>query len=326
MILTKKNLLAISLFIMMTILVACGGQDESSPENETNTSESSEKTTQESTELTLTDAMGHEVTVPANPEKVLASYLEDYLVALDVTPVAQWSVQNGIQDYLQEELKEVPTIDSTLPLEAVTSFTPDLILMDSASQVEGTAYDQYSKIAPTYVVGESNNNDWREELLTVGEVLNKKDKAQEVLDEYEQKAEAAKANIQEAVGSESAAAIWLVNNSFFVVGDAVSSGAVLYGDLGLTTPNVVKEISGTATGNWSPISLEKLAELDADHLFLINSDKANGSEMLKDPLWQNIPAVKNNQVYEFESNTSWLYSGPIANSQIIDDVVESLVK
>ena len=39
-----------------------------------------------STERILTDAMGHEVTIPANPERIIASYLEDNLVALGITP------------------------------------------------------------------------------------------------------------------------------------------------------------------------------------------------------------------------------------------------
>ena len=99
----------------------------------------------------------------------------------------------------------------------------------------------------------------------------------------------------------------------------------MYGDLGLTVPDVVKEISASATGNWSSISLEKLAELDADHLFFINSD-GEGAEVLQDPLWANIPAVKNGNIYEYGKDTSWLYTGTIANSQIIDNVLESLVK
>lgn len=272
--------------------------------------------------------MGHEVTIPANPEGVIASYLEDNLVALGITPVAQWTVNDGasIQDYLQDELKDIPTIPYDLPYEVVTSFAPDLLIMGSADIVEGGKYEQYSKIAPTYVLETDNNSDWRDKLLKVGEVFGKTEEAEQVLAEYDEKAKASKELLQDSIGNESAAAIWLVNNNFFIVGDNVSSGAVLYEDLGLATPNVVKEISDTATSNWSAISLEKLAELDADHIFLINSDKGNGAEMLKDPVWQEIPAVKNGNIYEFEAETAWLYSGPIANSQIIDDVVESLTK
>lgn len=316
-----KTIFFICLLLVFTVLAACGNNNSKENNNKEN------GTSQEATERTLTDALGNEVKVPAEPKRIIGSYLEDDLVALGVTPVAQWSIQEGkgVQDYLQESLKDVPTIDSTLPYEAVSSFAPDLVLMSSGAEVEGAKYDQYAKLAPTYVVSKENNNDWRKRLQTIGEVIGKKDEAEKVLADYNQKAKDAKGKIQESIKDESAAAIWLVSNQLFIVGENVSSGAVLYGDLGLKVPEVVKEISATATGNWSAISLEKLAQLDADHLFLINSD-GEGAEVLKDSLWSNIPAVKKGNIYEYGPDTSWLYSGPIANTQIIDDVLESLVK
>lgn len=305
-------------------LAACG--DEETTKDQTATDQTTD--TQESDTRTLTDAMGNEVVVPANPESVLASYLEDNLVALGITPVAQWSVNDGasIQGYLQGNLKDVPMIPHDLPFEAVQEYAPDLIIMDSASMVEGGKYEQYSKIAPTYVIGTEVNNDWRDELKRVGEVFGKEDEAQKALDDYDAKAVEAKAKIEAEVGNPSVAAVWLVGGKFFVVGENLSSGAVMYGDLGLKVPAVVKEISASATGNWSEISLEKLVELDAEHLFLINSDTASGSAALSDALWNSVPAVKAGNVYEFAENESWLYTGTIANEQIIDNILKSIVK
>lgn len=309
-------------------LAACG--DEETKEDQTSTDQTEEQATdtQESETRTLTDAMGNEVVIPANPERILATYLEDNLVALGITPVAQWSVNDGasIQGYLQDDLKDVPMIPHDLPFEAVQEYAPDLIIMDSASMVEGGKYEQYSKIAPTYVIGTEVNNDWRDELKRVGEVFGKEDEAQKALDNYDAKAAEAKATIEAEVGNPSVAAVWLVGGKFFVVGETLSSGAVMYGDLGLTVPAVVKEISASATGNWSEISLEKLVELDAEHLFLINSDTASGSTALSDALWNSVPAVKAGNLYEFAENESWLYTGTIANEQIIDNVLKSLVK
>ena len=258
-----------SFLALLLFLVGCGGENKEVTENKDKKSEPAIEET--STERILTDAMGHEVSIPANPERVIASYLEDNLVALGIIPVAQWSVKDGasIQKYLQDYLKDIPMIPHDLPFEVVASFTPDLIIMEAAQAVEGSKYEQYAKIAPTFVVEEENNSDWRDKLLKVGEVFDKTDEAKEVLAEYEKKATESKKIIQDSIGTESAAAIWLVNNNFFIVSDNVSSGAVLYGDLGLATPSIVKEISSTATGNWSAISLERLAELDADHIFLI---------------------------------------------------------
>ena len=265
----KMNVMMAGFLALLLFLVGCSDKNKEVTENKDKKSEPAIEET--STARILTDAMGHEVSIPANPERVIASYLEDNLVALGIIPVAQWSVKDGasIQKYLQDYLKDIPMIPHDLPFEVVASFTPDLIIMEAAQAVEGSKYEQYAKIAPTFVVEEENNSDWRDKLLKVGEVFDKTDEAKEVLAEYEKKATESKKIIQDSIGTESAAAIWLVNNNFFIVSDNVSSGAVLYGDLGLATPSIVKEISSTATGNWSAISLERLAELDADHIFLI---------------------------------------------------------
>ncbi|GIP45432.1 ferrichrome ABC transporter substrate-binding protein [Paenibacillus sp. J45TS6] len=328
----KKKLMTLlsSLLVVSAFLSACGTNEDTTNNTTSNTNTNAETPATDaqntSQERTVTDGVGNEVVIPANPQRIIASYLEDHLVALGVKPVAQWSVANGIQEYLQTELEEVPTISYDLPFEEVASFEPDLIIMDSADLAAGDKYEQYSKIAPTYVIGSEENNDWREELLKIGEVLGKDKEAQQVLDDYDAKAAEAKEKLAEAVPGESAAAIWLVQKQFYMVSQDLSSGTVMYDDLGLAVPEVVKEISTTGTGNWLPVSLEKLAELDADHLFLINSDSDTGSEALKDDLWKNIPAVKNGNVYEFGRDTSWLYTGAVANSQMIDDILNSLVK
>ncbi|WP_458121584.1 ABC transporter substrate-binding protein [Paenibacillus sp. Z6-24] len=104
---------------------------------------------------------------------------------LGVTPVAQWSIGRGdVQNYLQDKLKGVPAISSELPYEAVINFTPDLLLIDSAEMVAGEKYNQYAQIAPTYVVGNAQNNDWREELQSIGSALGKSDQAKQTLANY----------------------------------------------------------------------------------------------------------------------------------------------
>lgn len=301
-------------------LAACGNNDTSNDDK--NKSEQASNETR-----TVTDAMGNKVEVPVNPKRVLASYLEDNLVALDVQPIAQWSVNDGasIQDYLQDSLDGVETINYDLPLEAVQKLKPDLIIMDSASMVEGDKYNQYKKIAPTYVIGKEVNNDWRDELLRVGEVFDKKAVAQEKLDAYDAKAKAAKEEITTKYDDPSAAAIWIVGGKAFIVSDELSAGAVMYGDLGMKVPALVKEVSAKATGNWSEISLEKLATLDADQLYVINSDGKN-DKVTSSKIWKTIPAVKAGNVHSYGPETSWLYTGTIANTQMIDMIQKSLAK
>lgn len=325
----SMKLAMVGLMIMVLFLSACGNNNAGNTANtgaKASTTPTAEATEAPNVPKTVTDAMGHKVTIPANPERVLGSYLEDHLVTLGVTPVAQWSVPNGIQDYLSTELKDVPTISYDLPLEAVISFAPDLILIQSESEVQNGIYDQLNKIAPTYVIGDEVMKDWRKALLKIGEILNKTPEAEQAIKDYEQKAAAAKSELSGVLNNESAAVLWLVQKNFYIVDESRSSGAVLYTDLGVTLPNLVTEIPQETRATWNPISLEKLAELTADHIFLVNSDKTEGSDILNSAIWKGIPAVKAGNVHELSSTSSWLYTGANAASKIIDDVLKSLEK
>lgn len=328
----SRKLVLAGLLTMTVFLSACGNNNGNAANSSAAPAATAEATAAPSetaapaAEKTVTDAMGHKVTVPANPQRVLGSYLEDYLVTLGVTPVAQWSVSNGIQDYLSDALKDVPTISYDLPLEAVTSFAPDFHIVQSEGSVQNGLYDQLNKIAPTYVLGDEISKDWRKTLLTIGDLLNKTPEAEQAIAEYDEKAADAKEKITASFGDKSVAILWLVQKSFFIVDETRSSGAVLYGDLGLKLPNLVTEIPADSRATWNPISLEKLAELSADHIFLVNSDKTDASEILNGPIWKGIPAVKAGNVTELSASGSWLYSGAYANSKTIDDVLSALVK
>jgi len=313
--------------MIIALLAACGNNKASNSNQPENTAPANNEVVEDNLERTLTDPLGHKVIVPAKPERIIASYLEDYLVALDVQPAAQWAIGDAPMLYLQSELASLPLIPYDLPFEAVMSYTPDLILIGDENLIADDKYSSYSKIAPTYALGTKVNGDWRQSLLTIGEVLNKTTEAQAALDAYEAKVVDAKAQLAAAIDAkESVAAIWLVGKTFWIVNDHQSSGDVLYNDLGFAVPELVQTISEGDTGIWRSVSLEALAKLDADHIFLVNSDTATGSEALQDSIWSEIPAVKNGQVYEFGPDSSWLYTGPIANTQMIDNVLASLNK
>ncbi|MBE9909221.1 ABC transporter substrate-binding protein [Enterococcus casseliflavus] len=300
----------------LTLLGACSTNNDS-------TDSSGSATTSSEIATTFTDAMGNEVTVPENPQRVIGSYLEDYLVALEVTPVAQWTVGNDSdQAYLQDKLAEVPRINYDLPFEDVLSFEPDLLLMDSNSMVEGDKYDQYSKIAPTYVVTNGEDVTWRERLTDIAKVLHKEEQATQVEADYDDLVAATKETYADQIQGKSIAVLWVVNNSVFMVSETKSSGQLLYHELGFEVPALVSEISESATADWSAVSLEKLAELDADYLILVNSDK--GADFFSEQVWQNLDAVKNNHLWEFGPESSWLYNGPIAYTKMIEDIQSKL--
>ena len=102
-----------------------------------------------------------------------------------------------------------------------------------------------------------------------------------------------------------------------------SSGRIVYDDLKFGVPDlVVEEVSKEATSDWSAVSSEKLAELDADYIILVNSDK--DAAMFNEPSWKNLKAVKDDHVLQFGPESSWLYNGPIASQEIVNDIKEKL--
>lgn len=309
----KKSWVASLSLLSLVILGACSS----------NHTTDSTATSSSAVETTLTDAAGNDVTIPANPQRVIASYLEDYLVALGVTPVAQWTVGNDSdQAYLQDKLADVPRISYDLPYEDVLSYEPDLLLMDSNSMVEGDKYAQYSKIAPTYVVTNGEDVTWRDRLNDIAKVLHKEDQAKQVETDYDTLIASTKETYADKIEGKSVAVLWVVNNSAFMVAQTKSSGQLLYQELGFSVPSLVAEVSETATADWSAVSLEKLAELDADYLILVNSDE--GADFFNDQVWQNLKAVKDGNLWEFGPESSWLYNGPIAYTKMIEDIQSKL--
>ena len=292
----KKIVLGTVSLLALFSLAACG-----------QSSDSKDSTTDV---RTLTDAQDHKVEIPKKPKKIIASYLEDYLVALDEKPVAQWTVGEGrIQHY-------------HLPYEDVLKFEPDLLLIGSNGSLEGGKYKEYAKIAPTYVVKNGDNVTWRDQLEDIGNVLDKKDQAKEVEKNYDALVTKTKDELKDNIEGKSAAVLWVTNNSSFMVADTRSSGQLLYKELGFEVPKLTKDVSEKATADFSQVSLESLSQLDADYLFLVNSD--SGAAMFKDPLWENIPAVKNKQLFEFDGNSSWLYNGPIAYTKMVENIRDTL--
>lgn len=315
----KKNLI-VCLFFVLLMIMGCSNSEKDE--------EGSSKEEAEGNEILLVDDLGNEVSVPSSPERVIAPYLEDDLLTIDVKPITQWSLHDGgsIQDYLQKDLNDVPLIPYDLPFEVVTEHQPDLIILNSAGLAEGGKYNSYSKIAPTFVIETEKHSNWKERLEKVAEIFGKEDVAAEKLSFYGEYVKEKKELIKNKIGDESVIALWWTQDSFFMVNEGKSSGAVLYKDLELMPPNLIKNLEGTEEDDWLPVSSESLAELDADHIFIITSEEGESAGAFKENVFQHIPAIEQGNIYEFTMERSWLYSGYIANLQIIDDVVDSLVQ
>ncbi|MFD2761759.1 iron-hydroxamate ABC transporter substrate-binding protein [Lentibacillus juripiscarius] len=314
----KTRVLVPSILLFVTLLItAC------SDNGADNNSDSSNTNDDQSAEVTLDSKMG-EVTIPSNTERVVAPYHEDALLALGITPVAKWAIGETTQGYLEDQLKDIPKLEWNMPQEQVLNHEPDLIILENALDSYEGSYEDYQKIATTYVMTEETTKNWRQQIKTFGKLFDKESKAQEVLDQYDDKVANAKETLNKAIGDETVAAIWAKGDQFYLFEQNRQSAEVLYSELGISQPDLVKEL-GKAQTQWNPISLEKLSKLKADHVFLLAKKEEQGLQTLKDStVWQSTPAVKNDNVYTIHEPSNWTNNGLIASKQTIEDVLETL--
>lgn len=259
--------------------------------------------------------------------RVVAPYLEDFIVALDMQPIAQyWHAKWGKQDYLG--LNHIPTFDENGGnFDSLSGYKPDLILlMDRYDQQQ---YSQCRRISNTCILREQTNN-WRTLLRTVADYFDRRELADDAIAKYTFKARSASRTLSKVMKGETVAFLRISADHIIQYTEEGQGfvSTVLYGDVGLRSHSAVGVASKANRLGMFTLSVEDLRTLKADHLF-ITFDKwhsqAEGKEreLLEQPEWLELPAVRNGRVYEVDFLT-WMNNGIISNGKKIDDILRSL--
>lgn len=265
--------------------------------------------------------------------RIVAPYLEDFLVAIGVMPIAQyWHAKWGKQDYLQ--LLQTPVFDemelATASLHAIADSRPDLILL--LDHYDDTLYKQCRRISHTCVLPESTN-EWRMVLRRFGDFFGRGELAERIIVEYEAKAAEARVALRRKLRGETVAFLRVSADYVLMYTDCGGGFAVsvLYEDLGLQPYQLAgtEELSsGFGDGKMIALSVEQLKQLSADHLFVVFDKWHSGQPgeermLLSSQVWQGLAAVRKRQVYEMDFLT-WMNNGVISNGKKIDDIMRVL--
>ncbi len=320
---TPRRVLA-ALLASSVLLAACGddGDDAAGAAGE-DTAESSEGSAESGTR-TVEHAMGT-TEVPVDPQRVvvLDSSFLDAAVALDVEVIgaAEASEGSGLPPYLAEELGEDVSVVGLIEspnLEAVAAADPDLIL--GAKVRHEAMYQQLSGIAPT-VFTESSGTNFKEGLAVTADALNKTEEAEQLLAEYEQRAD----EIGEAIGaSEMTASIvrFLLPDEIRLYGPETFSGTVLT-DVGF-------DLGDHAWNEYSMflVSSEQLSLADADVVFSTTYGTGEDTGLDEFPtekaLWEQVPAVAEGRQHWVADN-EWMLGIGLVGANIILDDLEALL-
>ncbi|MDI4645209.1 AraC family transcriptional regulator [Cohnella hashimotonis] len=250
--------------------------------------------------------------------RIFAPFLEDYLVALGVTPILQCMHRPwGRQDYLG--LYGVPDFDiASDDWTVLSGHQPEFILLDDGYRRWGM--ERYSRISPVFKIP-FNGEDWRFMLRSIGNVLGRQRQASEATERLEHQIADARQRLERSAAGQSVAVLRISGRSVALYGGSACgyTGPLLYRGLGLSEPAIVRNMAPGVRR--IELSWEQLEELDADHLFVTFEGEDGGRELLHSGIWKSLRAVRANQVYEVDF-MAWMNYGVLSHGRKINDVLQ----
>jgi iron complex transport system substrate-binding protein len=259
--------------------------------------------------------------VPRHPKRICALSAADELLAIGLKPVAHSINDGNFPDYLAETLSDVPWIPNVygaqMPnLEAVVRVRPDLIITRNTNR---QTYLQLSRIAPVVVMLDHLRH-YRQRLLDVGTVVGREQQAGARLAWYNAKVDAANAVLHPIIGAKSMAVMVVRPRVYRLFGDQNHVSPLLYGDLKMVRPDLVKNRTWSST-----MSPEQLLKFDADYLLLAVDSATEGSRtftaLREHAVWKRVPAIQNERTLIIPKWRHWSDSGILGRALCIDDVL-----
>lgn len=269
-------------------------------------------------EIIIYESENGPIEVPAKPQRivVLNSFISGNVMALDgnIVGIDEWSKQNPrYEKYIEDAI-----VVSEESLEKIVELEPDLIIAPPSSK----NIDKLKVIAPT-VTFTYGKVDYLTQFLETGKLLNKEKEAQAWIDDFKLRAQKAGEEIKSKIGDDATiSVIESFEKQLYVFGDNWGRGTeILYQEMGLKMLDKVKEMA-TKDGYYA-LSPEVLPEFAGDYIIFSKNPEVNHSFQETDT-YKNIPAVKNNRVFEVNAK-EFYFNDPITLEYQLDFIKKSLL-
>ncbi|MED1783200.1 Fe(3+) dicitrate ABC transporter substrate-binding protein [Brevibacillus fortis] len=294
------------------LLTGCGSAEQKQPA-------AGQDSTQTAQKRIVKHELG-ETEITGDPKRVVAleySFV-DGLWELGVTPVGiAQEKDKDVEGLVGKKIEYTSVGTRQQPsLEVISSLQPDLIIGDLNRHKD--IYKDLQKIAPTIIL-KSRNSTYQENLssfATIGEALNKQKEAEqrlikhkEIIAEFKKKVPAGDSrNVMLGVFR----------------ADSLSAHGAKSFDGELLEMIGIKNAIQDAAEPTVKISLEQMVEWDPDVIFLAEADDALLNEWKQNPLWNNITAVKNQEVHKVNRDLWTRYRGLKSAERIVEEAVNLL--
>lgn len=264
-------------------------------------------------------------TIHGNPARVISLYqgATDTAVALGIEPVGvveSWTEQ-PMYHYLRQDLQEVTYLGlETQPdLERIAWLSPDLIV--GASNRHRTIYPLLNRIAPTVIPG--NVYDFKALLKLMAKATGRVARGEALLAQWQARVEDFRARIQRKLGEKWPQEVAILSfradhARIYYAGFARS----VLNELGFAAPaDHRKEGWGIKL-----TSQESIPAMDAEAIFIFMEDDPAVQRTFETwsshPLWKNLQAVRQEDVYQVDPVTWNMGAGIIAANQMLDELYQ----
>lgn len=273
---------------------------------------------------TIQHALG-EVCVPTDPKHLVSlddTTLADAL-ALKVPSIGASLIDGQIPGYLANRGSQTMLLGkSEQPnLEKILQLNPDLII--GIEFFGKPIFKQLSQIAPTALGNWNGFPTWREYFNFVAHVLGKEDEAKQVWNSYERKIGEIKTDLENQLQDVEVSLVYACCGTLTIDAENSFAGSIL-ADIGVRRPKSQAAVDDGII----ILSEERIPEIDADILFISVFDEESEQVLAnwqKQPLWNQLKAVRNKQVYLVNYDI-WRGGNPIAADLVVDDLLKYLVR
>lgn len=322
----KRNLLATALLCLTMVASGCetspqgtGGSNGAANQAANNAADSSpgEKAAPASVEMRTMKAENGDVEVPAHPKRVAAQAFLGTVLALGVQPVSSETFLMN-SPYLKGKLDGVTDVADSL--EALLELEPDVIITQIA---QAETVDKYSMIAPTVAMPYNRFASIQEEMRYFGDLLDKKNEAEKWISAFESHSSKLREGVQAVLDEgETVSVMQEYDGTVFLFGPKSGRGGrIMYEILGAKPPAAIPE--HMLTESYYEFSLEKLPEYTGDYLILTTYSTLE--QLQADPIWGNLPAIRDGKVYLWNENQSW-FRDPIAVEGQINSLADWIME
>jgi iron complex transport system substrate-binding protein len=298
----SRCILVLISFLIVCLAAGCAARSDSAQQQTAAAASDKPAPAAANNEKRTLKHLGGETTIVGNPQKiaVLDYRLADTLLAVGVKPYAMTTYlgETNLPYIDGKPLSGVIPLGDTANLEAVLQASPDLII---GRTPELKIYEQLSKIAPTLII-DYKGDSWRQNFLETAGYVQREKEANQWLAEYDKKAASVRSEIAPYIKpGETFLYMRVLPKEIRIHSSKELFSATLFQDLKLTP------VAGLDTiDRFQPVSLEKLPDYNADHIFVevggpvIGGDKPaeqNMAALSQSEVWKSLKAVKSNHVY-----------------------------